>query len=129
MIGSKLRPVLGLAFVFICGALVGSLLTLWIVISKVDRLASKGPAALRTLIVQRLDRELQLDDDQEQRVRAILEHRPGALRTLSRPGLAQATEIVTTRRQEIRAVLTPAQQQKFDALTTRDRRWGRLFPN
>lgn len=66
------------------------------------------------LLIDRLDRELQLTADQRIRVRAIFDDRRPRLEEVQRDLLARAGQEQRELQAEIRQVLTPEQQQRFD---------------
>jgi hypothetical protein len=66
------------------------------------------------LLLDRLDRELQLSADQKARVQTILESRRTRLEAVHRDVIARADQERRELQGEIRAVLTSDQQQLFD---------------
>lgn len=91
-----------------------------------------GPGGARGgppgMLIERLDRELQLTADQKTRVKAIFDERRSRLETVQREVLARAEEEQRELRAEVRKVLTPEQQQRFDRwLEQQPRGRGRRF--
>jgi hypothetical protein len=66
------------------------------------------------LLLDRLDRELQLTADQKTRVQTILDARRTKLEAVHREVIARADKEHRELEGEIRAALTPEQQQRFD---------------
>ncbi len=72
-----------------------------------------GPRGPR-LLIERLDRELQLTDDQKQRVQSIFDARRPQLEAMQRDLAVRAEEEQRALQADVRKVLTPEQQVKFD---------------
>lgn len=66
------------------------------------------------MLLERLDRELQLTADQRTRVQAIFDERRARLESVQRDLLARADQERRELQAEVRKVLTPEQQQRFD---------------
>jgi Spy/CpxP family protein refolding chaperone len=66
------------------------------------------------MLIERLDRELQLTADQKTRVQAIFDGRRSHLEALQRDIAARAEQEQHELQAEIRKVLTPEQQPRFD---------------
>ncbi len=93
--------------------------------------ARGGPAARAgrgTMLIDRLERELQLTADQKGRVRAIFEARRSRLEALRRDIATRADEEQRELQGEVRAVLTPDQQQRFERWLERQPRGRRGRP-
>ena len=79
------------------------------------RSAAPGPRPPRPgMLVERLDRELQLTDDQKTRVQAIFDARRPRLEAIQRDMATRAAEEQRELQAEIRQVLTADQQARFD---------------
>jgi Spy/CpxP family protein refolding chaperone len=83
-----------------------------------------GPPSPRRL-VERLDRDLQLTDDQEARIQQIFETRRPALERTQRDMRERMEQEQRELTAEIRGVLTPEQQPKFDTWLEEERARGR----
>jgi Spy/CpxP family protein refolding chaperone len=66
------------------------------------------------MLIERLDRELQLTADQRARVQAIFDGRRSHLEAVQRDIAARAEQEQRDLQAEIRKVLTPDQQSRFD---------------
>jgi Spy/CpxP family protein refolding chaperone len=66
------------------------------------------------MLIERLDRELQLTADQKTRVQAIFDGRRSHLEAVQRDIAARAEQEQRELQAEIRKVLTPDQQARFD---------------
>lgn len=72
-----------------------------------------GPRGPR-LLIERLDRELQLTDDQKQRLQSIFDARRPQLEAMQRDMAVRAEEEQRALQADVRKVLTPEQQVRFD---------------
>jgi Spy/CpxP family protein refolding chaperone len=80
-------------------------------------LAGRGPGgrgARPAMLIERLDRELQLTDDQRVRVQSIFDARRPRLEAIQREMAARAGDEQRELQAEVRKVLTPEQQGRFD---------------
>jgi Spy/CpxP family protein refolding chaperone len=66
------------------------------------------------MLIERLDRELQLTADQKARVQAIFDGRRSHLEAVQRDIAARAEQEQRELQSELRKVLTPDQQARFD---------------
>src|SRR3954470_5359454 len=66
------------------------------------------------MLIERLDRELQLTDDQKSRVQLIFDARRPHLEAIPREIATRASDEQRELQAEIRKVLTPDQQARFD---------------
>src|SRR4051794_9132603 len=71
-------------------------------------------AAREGMLIERLDRELQLTPDQKTRVQAILDERRSHLEGVQREMAARAEQEQHDLQAELRKVLTAEQQERFD---------------
>jgi hypothetical protein len=77
--------------------------------------AGPGPRPPRPgMLIERLDRELQLTDDQKTRVQSIFDARRPHLEAIQRDMATRASEEQRQLQAEIRQVLTKDQQARFD---------------
>jgi len=87
-----------------------------------------GRAGRGGMLIDRLDRELQLTPDQRTRVRAIFDARRSRLEALQRDIAGRAEQEHRDLQTELRTVLTPDQQQRFDRWLERQPRGRRGRP-
>lgn len=66
------------------------------------------------MLIERLDRELQLTPDQKVRVQAIFDDRRSHLEAVQRDIVTRAEQEQRELQTEVRKVLTPDQQERFD---------------
>ena len=126
---TRLKIWLVLLGVFVLGCVTGALL------DNVYRLQARGAPQGRHggrgdkdkgAFFESLRRDLNLDDQQAAQVRAILEETRNEFRQLRAEARPRYDALKQKARERIRAVLTPEQQQRFDAkVAERDARHGK----
>src|SRR3989442_141438 len=111
---SKLKIWLVLVAVFVLGSVTGAALT------GLYRSRAGGPGRERAMKerFESMGRELKLTDEQTTAVRAILDETRNEYRALHAELRPRFEEPRQKARARIRALLTPEQQQKFDAIVT-----------
>lgn len=110
------RAVLGVVLIFVLGIVCGSLATHALYNYRIESIITGKAESREEAIVNRLDRKLDLDDRQEEQVRAIVhEAQEGikALRTTLRP---QTEEIIEKAQARIRTILTPEQRSIYEKM-------------
>ncbi len=100
--------------VFVLGGLVGSLLTLRVVM----RLRPESPFFAR-MVERRLARQLELDDQQKAVVHEAIEQAQRDMLALRDRVAPEIRQILEHAQQKIRASLRPDQQKKFDEMVRR----------
>ncbi len=102
---------------FLLGLIVGAVAGSWGQRAMFHRFMRRGPDPAR--IVDRMSRQLSLDEKQKAEIYAIMEARRPELLALKKDARARFIAIREGADAEIRKVLRPDQQPKFDALTAR----------
>jgi hypothetical protein len=122
----KSRLVAGvvIVLVFLAGVAVGFFVHHAIPRRGFGGLAIGGPPpgprpGVKGWMLERLDRDLDLSPEQRARIDTVLTRRESDLRTLMSEARPRFETIAARTRGEIQAVLTPAQQEKFEAITKR----------
>lgn len=111
----KWKLYLGLLVVFLAGVVVGTGGTLLVVVHEVKRLIELGPAAGPEIVMRRLDRVLDLSDEQAAAIEPIVMdgyHEILELRSQSQP---QRHAIVMDTVARLKTELTPEQAARLDA--------------
>lgn len=111
----RAKPWLGLAALFAAGALAGSLLTLKIARHKLAELAEAPPGVINGLIMNRLDKKLDLKADQKARIAEIVRNRQEKIRAIRLKVLPEIAAVLQEGRKEIEAELDPKQKDRFNA--------------
>jgi hypothetical protein len=111
------------SFLFLlCGLIIGSGLTLILVRGAAHRLIAE-PELLPGRLLQRLDRQLDLDDTQRAAIEPILQARLAAFQAIRQRVKPEFQAELNALRNDVNAVLTPDQQVKwqtrFDTLRER----------
>ena len=132
---NRTRAVFWIIFVFLAGSFVGGVLT-HVLIRPAHFHAGGGPDQRPSVrepgkprrngsrFVQRLDRALDLDPDQETRILQIVETTRNRFREAADEASRMHREIRKQARNQIRALLRPEQAAKYDEMTRRkDRRF------
>ena len=132
---NRTRAVFWIIFVFLAGSFVGGALS-YVLIRPGHFHAGGGPDRRPparepgqprrngSRFLQRLDRALDLDPDQETRIRQIVEATRKSFREAADEASRKHKEIRTQARSRIRALLRPEQVEKYDEMTRRkDRRF------
>ena len=114
----KLLLLVGL--VFLAGVVAGVVGTR-IAIRHWVRSAIQRPQLVQTLIERRLNRQLRLDVNQQAQVHQILTDARGQLKGLRQEYRPQVVLIVSNADVEISALLTPAQQKRFEKMKEENR--------
>lgn len=106
----------------LCGLIIGSGLTLILVRGAAHRLIAE-PELLPGRLLQRLDRQLDLDDTQRASIEAILQARLAAFQAIRRRVKPEFQAELDGLRNDVNAVLTPEQQEawqtRFDTIRER----------
>ena len=88
-----------------------------------------SPPEMKSWMLARLDRHLNLTPEQHTRIDTVLTRREADIRALMSATRPRFDSIATRTRSEIQAVLTPEQQQKFAEITKQmDARRGAGHP-
>src|SRR5437868_233729 len=117
---NKLKPWLLLALMFVAGFAGGVVVTRAAVRNFV-RNAAANPDLLRVRIEREMAWTLKLDRQQRLQVAQILKQSHERLRTLRQQFQPQIALIVQDARKDISAVLTPAQQERFEQFMNENR--------
>ncbi len=117
------KPILGVLLVFLLGALAGATVAHRFDRHRVEAFLSGKGGATSDLIVGRLTRSLDLDRDQQDKVRAIVEETHREIAEIRKPVQDRVDAAIEGFRARIRAVLRPDQQEKFDRFQARHKRW------
>lgn len=119
----RLRGYLMVAFIFLCGVLVGGFLGL--VIGSVGifhKIVKGGPGALREVVMDRAVHELKLKPEQKVRVHQIVEETGTELTSATAEIRPKVEEIMGRSQDRIREVLDAEQRTRFDLFVNEGRR-------
>jgi hypothetical protein len=112
----KGRVIFGVVLVFALGVLCGVLATRLLCGYRSESILSSGPQHREEAIVKRLDRRLDLDDRQEEQVRAIVHETVEQIRAVRSTTRPQTEAIIAASQAKISALLTAEQRKKYDRM-------------
>lgn len=109
------KPWLLLLAVFVAGAMVGGIVTRHIAVRTIEGVI-RNPEIMRTLVEERLLRDLDLTPKQQDSVARILKNTQAELTQRRQELRPQIQKLLKEMRQEIAADLSDTQRAKFDKL-------------
>lgn len=119
-VNSKLKGIAGVLVIFLAGTAVGWLGTRYWYKERVDSLMRGNPEAFHEVIVRRLDRKLNLNPGQVDKLREILNQSHEEV-TAAREDLSpEIQEILEETKSRVEAILTPEQAATFRHLTEKE---------
>ncbi len=119
----RLRGCLMVAFIFLCGFLVGGFLGLAIGWTGFfHKIVKGGPGALREVVIERAANDLKLKPEQKKTVRQIVEETGAELVTATVELRPKIEEIMGRGEERIRETLDAKQRAKFDRFVNEGRR-------
>jgi hypothetical protein len=114
----KWKAIVSIIIVFLLGALAGALVTHKIYQHRVEGIMKGEPKTMREFVVRRLERELHLDANQQEQLRAIVEETHAEMRRVRRQFRPQIEEILARSQEKIRVLLRPDQFEKYEKIIT-----------
>ncbi|MDB6149502.1 MAG: hypothetical protein JWQ44_950 [Chthoniobacter sp.] len=111
------------AFIFVCGFLVGGFLGAafgWV--GFFHKVVKGGPKAVREIVIERAVHDLGLKQEQQAQVRAIVDETAIELGRATEASRPQVEEIMGRAEERVRLVLNPKQRAKFDSFAEKGRR-------
>ena len=112
----KSRPIIGVVLVFFLGILCGSLSTHLLCNNRLETVLSDRAQTREDSIVNRLDHKLNLDDRQEQQVRAIVHQTQEEIKAARSQIRPQTEASIENAQVKIRAILQPEQVAKYEQI-------------
>lgn len=110
------RAILGVVLIFVLGVVCGGLAANLLYNYRIESIITGKAENKEDAIVSRLDRKLDLDDRQEEQVRAIVHETQDGIRAL-RATLRPETEAIIEKAQaRIRTILTPGQRTIYEKM-------------
>jgi len=116
------KAVVSVIMVFLLGGLAGALVTHGIYHAKIEKVMRGEGGMTREYIVNRLNRELNLDKTQLDQVRTIVQDTHAQMRTVRSQYRPQMEEILKRSQDRVRTVLRPDQVEKFDKIIAERRK-------
>jgi hypothetical protein len=110
------KAIASVLFVFLLGALAGALVTHTIYRQKVENIIKEEPRTMSEVIVQRLNRKLDLDPAQLEQIRAIVRDTHAEMKNVRRQIRPQIDAILERSQAKIRGILRPGQLEKYEKI-------------
>ncbi len=107
------KPIFGIVMVFLLGILCGSLATHMFYSCRFDSFMHKRGEDREAMLVNRLERKLELDEKQMAQVRVIVHETHQGIETLRGQIRPQIEALIGKSQARINTILTPEQQGKF----------------
>jgi hypothetical protein len=109
----SIKPVVGIVLVFMLGAASGALVTYLVSQARIEAIISGGPRAREDVLLNRLTRQLDLDSQQREQVKAIIHETHEDMRQIRQKWHPQVEALLADSQLRISALLRPDQQEKF----------------
>jgi hypothetical protein len=109
----SIKPVVGIILVFMLGAASGALVTYLVSQARIEAILSGGRRAREDILLKRLIRQLDLDSQQREQVKAIIRETHEDMRQIRQKWHPQMEAMLTDSQLRISALLRPEQQEKF----------------
>lgn len=110
----KWKAIIGVILVFVLGAAAGSIVTHKVCQRRMESIVSGGPHAVRKIMLERMNRELKLDDNQRAQLEAIFTETHDQIRAAKKQVEPQIDSILDRAEDKVRAMLRPDQRERFE---------------
>jgi hypothetical protein len=110
----NVKVIAGILFIFSLGIACGALITHMAYRLRMEAFVSGKPGMREEILLERLDRRLDLDERQRASVRTIIHETATELKSIRRQFRPQMNMVLEKGRAEVRKILRPEQQKKFD---------------
>jgi hypothetical protein len=110
------KAVIGVVIIFLLGAAAGALVMHGIDHQRIEGFMRGEPGMTRDFIVNRLNRELNLDAAQLVQLRTIVQETHAEMRDVRRQYRPQIEEILKRSQDRVRAILRPDQLERFNKI-------------
>lgn len=118
----KWKAAVSIMILFLLGAAAGALVTHKIDQERIENILNGEQKTTREFIVQRLNRELDLDATQLEQLRAIVRETHTEVKNVRRQIRPQIEEILSHSQDKVRAILRPDQRVKFEQIIAERRK-------
>jgi hypothetical protein len=112
----KIKAYLAIVLVFLLGMLSGGLLVAQLAKSKVQSLAASSTEELADIVMERLDRDLELSNEQHEAVSRILAAAAGEVAPMRAEFRARALTLIQKYQAQIGNELDDEQRREFEAI-------------
>jgi len=113
---NKTKAILAVLLVFVFGAASGALVTHVIHQERFERYAGGGRPPMEDTLVKRLTSKLDLNSQQQERVRAIIHETQLGMHQIRQQSRPQIEGVLSEGQKRISALLTPEQREKYEKI-------------
>lgn len=113
------KAIAGILLIFVMGAMVGALSTRIVYESRIDAIAEGDTQAKDRAALNRLSRQLDLDEKQKARVMIIVREIRQELRRIHEPVRPQTKASLMKGSEKIKKILRPDQLEKYEKILAR----------
>jgi Spy/CpxP family protein refolding chaperone len=113
---NKTKSIMAVMLVFIFGAASGALVTHVIHQARFESFANEGRPPREDHIVKRLTSKLDLNSQQQEKVRVIIHDTQASMQQIRRQSRPQIEGVLAEGQLRISALLTPEQREKFEKI-------------
>ena len=121
------KAIIGILLVFLLGAASGAIVTHMVQRANHESFLKGGTEVREEVIVKRLARKLDLDQQQQQQVKIIVHENHAAMQDIRKKSQPQLETLLEQGQKRINAILRPEQQEKFQKIIAerKERRQGK----
>jgi hypothetical protein len=109
----SIKPVFGLILVFVLGVASGSLTTYVVARAHFETFSGGGPHMKEEVLLKRLTRRLDLNGQQQERIKSIIHETRGEILQIRQKARPEIEALLTDSQLRISALLSPHQQEIF----------------
>lgn len=107
------KAITGILLVFILGAVSGAIVSHMVDRERHEAFVKGGYVAREDVIVKRLTKQLDLDQQQQLQIKALVHESRSAIQEVRKQALPQIEQLLDQAQKRISAVLRPEQQEKY----------------
>jgi hypothetical protein len=116
------KAIVSIMVVFLLGAMAGAIVVHTSYRQRMDNIIKGEPGAMREFIVQRLNKELNLDPGQLEQLRTIIKETHAEMKNLRRQIRPQTEEVLARSQERVRSILRPDQLEKYERIIAERRK-------
>ncbi len=116
------KAILSIILIFLLGGMAGAFVMHTMDQQRMERMVKGDPHMMREIIIQRLKRELDLDQAQLEQVRAIVSDTHNEIREVRKQIRPQIDQVLQRSEDRVRAILRPDQVEKFNKIVEERKR-------
>jgi hypothetical protein len=116
------KAIVSITVVFLLGVMAGAIVEHTSCRQRMDKIIKGEPGAMREFIVQRLNKELNLDPGQLEQLRTIIKETHAEMKNLRRQIRPQTEEVLARSQDRVRSILRPDQLEKYERIIAERRK-------